>query len=118
MTAAERAEAISAELWSISRPPKVRTEAEATNYLFGWLAHPGENKAVLTALNDYIIRVHPQNNLTNLLALFPELTEAEKQGLASFINSQQAFPFQHIIPSNTIQLTEQEFLNEYQDGTI
>lgn len=119
MTATERAAAISAELFAISRPPKVRQAEDVSNYLFGWQTHPTKDEAVLFGKENYLIRVHPQNNLTNLLALFQELTEAEKQGLSNFINSQQAFPFQYILPSNTIFLTEQEFINEYQqDGTI
>ena len=118
MTANARAQAISAELWSISRPAQVRTEAEATNYLFGWVSHPTDDKAVLMAVENWTISVHPQNNLTNLMALFPALTEAEKAGLTAYIQSSQSFPFQHILPSNSEILTEQEFLNEYQqDGS-
>jgi hypothetical protein len=75
---------------------------------------PNKNEAVLMGVANYQIKVHPQNNLTALMALFPALTEAEKAGLTAYIESSQSFPFQTILPSTTEILTEQEFLNEYQ----
>jgi len=57
---------------------------------------------------DYNIIVHPENNLTNLIALFPELSQAEKDALAAFIESQQSFPFQYIIPSGVTVFTYQQ----------
>jgi hypothetical protein len=117
-SALERAAAISAELFAISRPPAVRDVEDVSNYLFGWVAHPTGNEAVLMGVANYQIKVHPQNNLTALMALFPALTEAEKAGLTAYIEGSQSFPFQNILPSTTEILTEQEFLNEYQqDGS-
>jgi hypothetical protein len=115
LTSEQRAEAISYELWAISRPPAIRNPNDVTTYLFGWVKHPTQDPAytevVDTALDvelDYNIIVHPENNLTNLIALFPELSQAEKDGLAAFIESQQSFPFQYIIPQDTTVFTYEQ----------
>jgi hypothetical protein len=107
LTSEQRADAISYELWAISRPPAIRNPNDVTTYLFGWVKHPTQDPAytdiVNTALEidlNYNIIVHPENNLTNLIALFPELSQAERDGLAAFIESQQSFPFQYIVPSD------------------
>ena len=106
--ATERAEAISAELFAISRPPVVRAPEDVSNYLFGWHQNEADNFAVLFAQEDYWISVHPQNNLTNLIALFPDLSTQEIQALTNFIQNSSAFPFQAILPSNTEILTDYE----------
>jgi hypothetical protein len=115
LTSAQRAEAISYELWAISRPPAIRNPNDVTTYLFGWVKHPTQDPAyteiVDTALDvelDYNIIVHPENNLTNLIALFPELSQAEKDGLAAFIESQQSFEFRYIVPGGVTIYTKQQ----------
>jgi hypothetical protein len=115
LTSEQIAEAISYELWAISRPPAIRNPNDVTTYLFGWVKHPTQDSAYTDTVNaalmvdlNYNIIVHPDNNLTNLIALFPELSEAEKDGLASFIKSQQSFPFQYIIPQGTTVFTYEQ----------
>jgi hypothetical protein len=110
LTSEQRAEAISYELWAISRPPQVRNPNDVTSYLFSWVkyADGGSDAKYLPAIVDtaldvdpsYLIIVHPENNLTNLIALFPELSEQERMMLAGFIQSQSAFPFGYIIPQD------------------
>jgi len=107
LTSAQRADAISRELWAISRPPQLRSESDVTAYMFGLVKHPTQDanyiEVVDTALEvdtEYTIYVHPENNLTNLIALFPELSEAEKNGLSAYITNSQSFPFGNIVPSD------------------
>jgi len=72
---------------------------------------PNYVEIVDTALQvdvNQVIYVHPDNDLTNLIALFPELSQAEKDGLAAFIESQQMFLFKYIIPSDVTVFTEAE----------
>jgi hypothetical protein len=113
MTAAERAEAISAELFAISRPPQVRAAKDVSRYLFGWVKHPTDDVAVLQAQTDYVIRVHPDNNISGLVALFPDLSEQERDGLTAFIQSSQFFEFGQILPSNSTIISDEEFNSNY-----
>jgi hypothetical protein len=115
LTSEQRAEAISYELWAISRPPAIRNPNDVTTYLFGCVKHPTQDSTyteiVNTALEvdlNYNIIVHPENNLTNLIALFPELSQAEKDALAAFIESQQSFEFRYIVPGGVTVYTKQQ----------
>jgi hypothetical protein len=111
----ERAEAISYELWAINRPPAIRNANDITTYIFGWCKHPTQDSNYVQTVNtalivdtNYIIKVHPDNNLTNLISLFPELSQQEKQNLIDYIESNQSFPFQNIIPQDVTLFTKNE----------
>ena len=113
LTSEERAIAISRELFRIQRP--INQQSDATLYLFGWIKHPTKDPNYIDTVNaalqidtNQIIYVHPDNDLTNLIALFPELSQSEKDGLAAFIESQQMFLFKYIIPSDVNIFTEAE----------
>ena len=113
LTSEERAIAISRELFRIQRP--INQQNDATLYLFGWIKHPTKDPTYTDTVNvalqidtNQVIYVHPDNDLTNLIALFPELSQAEKDGLAAFIESQQMFLFKYIIPSDVTVFTEAE----------
>lgn len=117
LTSAQRADAISYELWAISRPLAVRNPNDVTSYMFGIVKHPTQDPnyefVVDTALDvdpDYIIKVHPENNLTALVGLFPELTVQERAGLVAFIeaNENSSFPFKYIVPSTSKIFTKEE----------
>ena len=112
MSATERAQAISRELYAISRPPKVRTEIERTNYLFGWVEHPTQARTVLLGIKNYTVNVHQENDLTNLLALFPDINNEELNTLAGYIKIHNAFEFHDIIPSNANILTDAEMIEQ------
>jgi hypothetical protein len=105
LTSEQRAIAISRELFRIQRP--IDGQGDGTQYLFGWIKHPTKDSGYVDTVNvalqidtNQVIYVHPDNNLTNLIALFPELSQVEKDGLAAFIESQQMFLFKYIIPSD------------------
>ena len=113
LTSEERAIAISRELFRIQRP--IDQQNDATLYLFGWVKHPTKDSTYADTVNvalqidtNQVIYVHPDNDLTNLIALFPELSQTEKDGLAAFIESQQMFLFKYIIPSDVTVFTEAE----------
>jgi hypothetical protein len=113
LTSEQRAIAISRELFRIQRP--IDQQNDATLYLFGWIKHPTKDPNYIDTLNaalqintNQVIYVHPENNLTNLIALFPELSQAEKDGLAAFIESQQSFEFRYIVPSGVKVYTYEE----------
>lgn len=113
LTSEQRAIAISRELFRIQRP--INQQNDATLYLFGWIKHPTKDSNYVDTVNaalqidtNQVIYVHPDNDLTNLIALFPELSQAERDGLAAFIESQQMFLFKYIIPSDVTVFTEAE----------
>ena len=113
LTSEQRAIAISRELFRIQRP--INQQNDATLYLFGWIKHPTKDPNYIDTVNaalqidtNQVIYVHPDNDLTNLIALFPELSQAERDGLAAFIESQQMFLFKYIIPSDVTVFTEAE----------
>ena len=113
LTSEQRAIAISRELFRVQRP--INQQNDATLYLFGWVKHPTKDPTYTDTVNvalqidtNQVIYVHPDNDLTNLIALFPELSQAEKDGLAAFIESQQMFLFKYIIPSDVNVFTESE----------
>ena len=115
LTSYERAEQISYELWAISRPPAIRNPNDVTTYMFGWVQHPTKDSTYTDTVNTalmvdtaYIIKVHPENNLINLIALFPELSQAERDGLAWFIDNSQSFPFGAIVPQGVTLFTRQQ----------
>ena len=107
-TATERAEAISAELFAISRPPQVRHEADVSIYLFGWTTHPTTGECVLHAQTDYKIWVHPQNNLTNLIALMPDLPQEVQQGLIQLIQNSESITFAQLLTGLETTYTDEE----------
>ena len=111
LTSEQRAIAISRELFRIQRP--IDGQGDGTQYLFGWVKHPTKDSGYVDTVNaalqidtNQIIYVHPDNDLTNLIALFPELSQAERDGLAAFIESQQMFLFKYIIPSDVTVFDE------------
>ena len=114
-TSQERAEKISEELFNISRPPHVKSESDVTKYVFGWVKHPDSDLHALHVILDYEIYVHPENNIDNLVDLFPEVPQAEKDQLRAYIenSSSDVFQFQNIIPSTAI-VRDQAYME--QDG--
>lgn len=116
LTSQDRAQAISRELFKIQRPTD--QQVDATQYLFGWINHPTQDPVYSSKVDTalvvdpaQVIYVHPDNNLDNLIALFETLTEQEKLMLTGFIQSQQSFLFQYIVPSSTKLFTEQEMID-------
>ncbi len=107
-TAIERAQAISAGLWDVTRPPAVRSHLD-TVYMFDWKTHPTTGECVLIADTDYIIPVHPQKNLTNLLTVMPvgeSLSQAEKEAKLVALNVATHLPFGALLPENSTTLTD------------
>ncbi len=108
LTATERAEAISKELYSISRPDTIKEEMDVSMYLFGVVEHPTTSEVALSVDFDYIIKVHQDNDLNNLIALFPDLIEEEVDTLETYINTEDSFPFVNILTSDAIVKTQLE----------
>ena len=109
----QRADAISEELYALGRPPGVRQPDDVTRYVFGRIKHPDRDEYALQVILNYGIYVHPDNNITGLLELFPEVPEAERLALAAYIESQvnRRFPFGNIIPS-TATVRDRQYMED------
>lgn len=101
LSSAQRAEAISRELYCITTPRAIQEQYQSTGQVFGIVKHPDGVQTALQVSTDYVIPVHPLATLERLVALFPELTEQERLNLQSYIFANKAFPFGNIIPSTT-----------------
>jgi len=107
-TPTERALAISRELWAIEWPPVVRQGNEVSTQVFGVTTHPTTGECVLHADTNYEINVLPQNNLTNLIALMPDLPSEVKQGLIQLIQNSASITFGQLLTGQEIIYTDEE----------
>jgi hypothetical protein len=99
-SSAERAAAISRELYCITAPIAVQEPYQADGNVFGVIAHPDGVQHALVVRLDYEIAVHNQAKLDELVALFPIMDPQEIQALADFILTSSLVTFQQIIPSD------------------
>lgn len=109
MTSAERATAINAEVWCLVRPASVQLPQD-TKYIYSQITHPTTGQEAIVGDTDEQVPIHPDVDLTELLALLPEVPQAEKDGLVMFIDANRggSVPFGQLIPSTSTQLTEVE----------
>ena len=110
MTSAERAEAIDAEVWALRRPDSVRSPQDITRYYYPRITHPTTGQVAIVGQTDENVKIHPDVDLTKLLALLPEVPQEEKDGLVMFIDANRggSVPFGQLIPSTSTQLTQVE----------
>ena len=87
MTSAERATAINAEVWSLSRPDSVKSPNDITRYYYPQITHPETGEVAIVGDTTEQVKIHPAVDLTDLLALLPEVPQEEKDGLVMFIDA-------------------------------
>ena len=110
MTSKERCEAINEELWRISRPLSIQNPDDVTSKVFGEVKLD-ESTFGMRVYTDYVIKVHPDNDISNLVSLFPNLSQIEKDNLANYITNSSEFEFINIIPSDTNVYSFQEIID-------
>jgi len=110
MDSAERAEAIDAEVWRLRRPLSVQSPQDVTKYYYPRITHPTTGEVAIVGDTTEQVRIHPDVDLTDLLALLPEVPQEEKDGLVMFIDANRGgtVPFGQLIPSTSTQLTQVE----------
>ena len=110
MTSAERAEAIDREVWRLRRPLSVQSPNDITQFYYPRITHPTTGQVAIVGQTDEEVKIHPDVDLTDLLALLPEVPQAEKDGLVMFIDANRGgtVPFGQLIPSTSTQLTQVE----------
>lgn len=109
MTSGERATAINAEVWALVRPSAVQLPQDS-KYIYAQITHPTTEQVAIVGDTEEQIYINPLVDLTNLLALLPEVPQAEKDGLVMFIDANRggSVPFGQLIPSTSTQLTQVE----------
>jgi len=109
MTSAERADALDAEVWRLIRPESVQGQNDST-HLYPRMVHPTTGQTAILGDTTENIPINEFVDLTVLLALLPDVPQAEKDGLVMFIDANRggSIPFGQLIPSTSIQLTEAE----------
>ena len=109
MTSGERATAINAEVWALLRPASLQLPQD-TKYKYPQITHPTTGQVAIVGDTTEEIYIHPDVDLTNLLALLPEVPQAEKDGLVAYIDANKGgtVPFSTLIPSSSEQLTQAE----------
>ena len=110
MTSAERAEAIDAQVWCLRRPASLQSPQDITKYYYPRITHPDTGEVAIVGDTTEEVRISPEVDLTELLALMPEVPQAEKDGLVMFIDANKggSVPFGQLIPSTSTQLTQAE----------
>jgi len=58
--------------------------------------------------HDHEILVHPERDVTALVALFPQLSEEERSQLTYYIATSTSVTFGNLLPSDVTQLTQSE----------
>ena len=101
LTSEKRAKSITRELYNITTPLAVQEPYQKDGTVFGVIVHPDGVQHALQVDTDYIIPVHEQATLEKLVSLFPELSDAERFNLQSYVLNTDEFPFAAIIPSTT-----------------
>ena len=110
MTSAERAEAIDREVWRLRRPLSVQSPNDVTQFYYPRITHPDTGEVAIVGDTTEYIYIHPDVDLDDLLALLPEVPQAEKDGLVMFIDANRGgtVQFGQLIPSTSEQLTQEE----------
>ncbi len=110
MTSAERAEAIDAQVWCLRRPASLQSPQDITKYYYPRITHPDTGEVAIVGQTDEQVYINEAVDLTELLALLPEVPQAEKDGLVMYIDANKggSVPFGQLIPSTSTQLTQAE----------
>ena len=110
MTSEERAKAINAEVWSLRRPDSVKSPQDITRYYYPTITHPTTGQWAIVGDTEEQVKIHPAVDMTNMIALMPEVPQAEKDQLVAYIDANRGgtVPFGTFIPSSSTQLTQAE----------
>jgi hypothetical protein len=92
------------------RPVSVKSPNDVMFNFYGMIEHPTTGQVAVVGDTDGIVYVNQAVDLTNLLALLPEVPQEEKDGLVMFIDANRggSVPFGQLIPSTSTQLTQEE----------
>ena len=109
-TSQERADALNTEIWNLYRPASIKQPFDNTTKLYLELEHPTTGQYAIIGETTEQVYISPEVDLTDLIALLPEVPQVEKDALIAYIDANKGgyVPFENLIPSTSTQLTEAE----------
>lgn len=109
-TSNEHAIAIDEQCWNLYRPASIQNPNDVTRQLFPISIRPSDDMAAIVGETTEQVYISPEVDLTELLAILPNVTEEEKTLLTAYVEANKGgyVPFENLIPPSSIQLTEAE----------
>jgi len=109
LTSHERGLAISRELFNLSVPKHLHAPDQCSTMLLEVRQNDSDpDQYALVGESDHVIPVHPERDVTALVALFPQLSEEERSQLTFYIATSTSVVFGNLLPSDSTQLTQQQ----------
>ena len=109
-TSNEHAIAIDEQCWNLYRPASIQSPNDITRQLFPISIRESDDMAAIVGETTEQVYISPEVDLTDLLAILPNVTDAEKALLTAYVEANKGgyVPFSTLIPPSSIQLTEAE----------
>ncbi len=113
-TSNEHAIAIDEQCWNLYRPASIQSPNDATRQLFPISIRPSDDMAAIVGETTEQVYISPEVDLTELLAILPNVTDEEKELLSLYVEANKGgyVPFENLIPPSSVQLTEAEAIAE------
>lgn len=109
-TSNEHAIAIDEQCWNLYRPASIQSPNDITRQLFPISIRESDDMAAIVGETTEQVYISPEVDLTELLAILPNVTDAEKALLTAYVEANKGgyVPFSTLVPPSSIQLTEAE----------
>jgi len=108
LTSQQRAEGISSELYNLKLPKVLHEPGRTTTKLLSTIQHPETGQWAVVGDTDLTIPVHPQRDVTALVALFPHLEPDDRAAMTYYISTNDVVAFQYLMPAASEVLTQEE----------
>lgn len=113
-TSNEHAIAIDEQCWNLYRPASIQSPNDITRQLFPISIRLSDDMAAIVGETTEQVYISPEVDLTELLAILPNVTDEEKALLTAYVEANKGgyVPFENLIPPSSVQLTEAEAIAE------
>jgi hypothetical protein len=108
LSSEQRAVGISVELYNLKQPKHLQEPGQLTTLMLPVVQHPDTGQWACIADTDLQIAVHPEKDVTALVALFPQLSTEERAQMTYYISTSPVVVFAYLMPSDAEVLTEAE----------
>ena len=108
LTSEQRAKGISRELYNLKLPKHLHEPGRTSTMLLATIQHPETGQWACVGDSELSIQVHPERDVTALVALFPQLTTEERSAMTYYITTSEVVMFQYLMPSDSEVLTQEE----------